>query len=104
MCAALHHAALVDNVNHVCFLDGAKPMGDRDGGAPARGRVEGHLHDVFRLRVERRRGFVEEEDFRVTKERARNGDALFLAAGEEGSFGAYDGGKALTGKGLAFTK
>ena len=42
--------------------------------------VQRELHDLLRVRVERRRRFVQEQHFRITEERAGDGDALFLAA------------------------
>lgn len=93
----LHHPALIDDVDHVRLLDGAQPVGDGDGGAALRGRVQGRLDHLFRLRVQRRRRFVEEEDFGVAQEGSGDGDALLLAAGEEAAFGADDGGEAVAG-------
>lgn len=92
----LHDPALVENVNHIGLLDRAQPMRNGDGGATLRRGVEGRLHHFLRLRVERRRGFVEEEDLGVAEESAGDGDALLLAAGEHAAFAADDGGEAVT--------
>jgi hypothetical protein len=43
---------------------------------------DGLLHDLLGLGVERGGGLVEDQDLRVAQHRARDGDALALAAGE----------------------
>lgn len=99
--AVLGHAALVDDVDDVRLLDRGKAVRHRDGGAALGRRVERRLHDLLRLGVERAGGLVEEKDTRVADERAGNGDALLLAAGEEGALAAADGVEAVTGTILA---
>ena len=89
-------ASLIENVNHIRLLNRAQTMGDGDGRPTLRRSVESRLHDLLRFRVERRRGFVEEEDFRVAEKGAGDGDALLLAAGEHAAFAADDGGEAVT--------
>ena len=49
---------------------------------PTRDAVELGLDRLFRLRIERRRRFVEDQDRRVLQQRARDRDALLLAAGQ----------------------
>ena len=82
----LDDPALVEDVDHVCLLDRAEPMCDRDGGSPLRRSVQSCLDDLLRLGVQSGGRFVEEEDFWITEERARDGDALLLAAGEHTAF------------------
>lgn len=98
MRALLHNASFVKDVDDVCVLDGAETVGDCDGGAALGGEVKSGLDDAFGGRVEGGGGFVEEQDFGVAEECAGDGEALALAAGEEGSFGADEGGEAR-GKG-----
>lgn len=95
---ALHDAALIDDVDHIRLLNGTEPMGDCDRGTALRRRVQRDLNYLLRLRVERRCGFVQEENFRVAQEGARDRDPLLLPAREEGAFGADDGGEALARK------
>ena len=99
MGATLHHHAAINDIDDVSLLDGAEAVRDRDGGAAARGGVQGRLHHLLRLGVERAGGLVEEEDLRVAEQGARDGDALFLAAGEEGRFAADLGFEAVAGGG-----
>src|SRR5438309_10468529 len=44
--------------------------------------LERGLHQGFALRIERRRGFIEKKEGRLAQNRARDGDALALAARE----------------------
>src|SRR6266699_6932440 len=44
------------------------------------------LNLLFRFGIERRRGFVEQKNWRVFQNSARDGEALLLAAGEKTSF------------------
>jgi hypothetical protein len=72
---------------------------DGDGGVVSaeEGR-QGRIDERFRFGVEGRRRFVEDEDVGVFDQRARDGDALFLAAGELGAAGS-DGGFEAVGLG-----
>lgn len=82
----LNNDAPVQHEDDVRPLDRAQPVRHRDGRPPPRGRLQCLLDDLLRLAVQRGRGLVEEEDARVAEEGARQGDALLLAAGEEGGF------------------
>lgn len=57
-------------------------VGDRDGGAPPRQLGERRAHLRARLRVQSRRGFVEDHDGAVPEHRAGDGEALALPARE----------------------
>src|SRR5215469_5503287 len=58
-------------------------MSDRDHGA-SRSKFRQSLLDLlFRFRIERRRGFVEQEDRRVLQDSACNSEALLLASGKK---------------------
>jgi hypothetical protein len=92
----LHDPALIEHVDHIRFLDRAQPMRHRDRSSSPRGRIEGRLHDLLGFRVQRRSGFVEEEDLRIAEERPGDCDPLFLPAGEHAALGADDGGEAVT--------
>jgi hypothetical protein len=44
--------------------------------------IERRLHQPLAFRIERARGFVQEQDRRVAQDRARDGDALALPTRE----------------------
>ena len=58
---------------------------------PADERFERHLDLLFRFGIERGGRFVEKQNGRVLQQRARDGEALLLAAGEQAAFVADDG-------------
>src|SRR5215472_16008446 len=61
-------------------------MSDRDNGA-SRSKFRQSLLDLlFRLRIERRRGFVEQEDRRVLQSSACNSEAWLMATGKKAAF------------------
>ena len=80
--AALDDAAVVEYEDLVGAADGRKAVGDGEDGAAAHGFVEGVLDGALGFGVEGAGGFVEDEDGRVAQERAGDGEALALAAGE----------------------
>lgn len=96
MRATFYHPALINYIYHIRLLDCTETMRYRDGGASARGRVQGRLHHFFGFRVQGRGGFVEKKDFWVAQKGACDRNALFLAAGEESAFRADNGGEAIT--------
>ena len=56
-------------------------MGDRKSGAAFHEAFKGVLNEHFGFGVNRRCGFVQDEDTRVVEDGAGDGDALFFAAG-----------------------
>src|SRR6185503_16932798 len=62
--------------------DRRQPMRDDKGRAAPPQRAQTVLDERFALAVERRGGFVEDEDARIGEDRARDGDALALPARE----------------------
>jgi hypothetical protein len=70
-------------------------MRDRDRRPPFRGSIKRSLDDLLGLRVQGTGRFVEEEDSGMAEQGTRDGDALFLAAGEERGFRADGGGEAV---------
>jgi hypothetical protein len=52
------------------------------------GFVHRRLHEMLGFRVQRRSSFIEEEDLGISNQSSRNGDALFLTAGESRAFRA----------------
>src|ERR1700722_15088524 len=77
---ALDDLAGFDHQDAIGMHDGGQPVGDDDGGA-ARAELCDRVLDVaLRLRIERGGGFVQQDDRRILDERARDGDAVALAA------------------------
>src|SRR5207248_5021768 len=54
-------------------------------------RLQRHLNLFFRFGIERRSGFVENENRRIFQDRARNGQSLLLPAGKKHSLVADEG-------------
>ena len=80
----LEEFSLVQHENSVSPLQSAEPMGDYKGRA-ARDSVINRFEDfVFRLRINGGCRVVEEDDRRLQKEGAGNGEALSLPAGKVG--------------------
>jgi hypothetical protein len=77
---------LLDDVAHLHDDDlrglahGGQTVRDHDGGARLHEVVQRRLHDALARRVERRRRLVQQQHARVAQQRARDGDALLLAA------------------------
>ena len=81
MQAALDDLAALDHQNGVGVHDGVQAVGDHDGGAVLAEMVDRLLHGFFGFRIQRRSGFIEQDDRRVLDQRPRDCDALALAAG-----------------------
>src|SRR3954463_805827 len=79
---ALDDAPAVEDDDLVRVVHGREPVGGRDRRAPGGETVERLLHLPLRLRVERARRLVEDEDRRISQDRGRDRDPLFLATGE----------------------
>ena len=93
----LSDLALVDDVDDVGLLDCAQPVRDGDRRPSFRRHVERVLDHLLRLGVEGRGRLVEEQDLGVAQQGARDGDALLLAARQEGRFAAAVGGETIAG-------
>src|SRR5260370_1075355 len=74
--------APVEDDDLVRVADGREAVRDGDRRAPLGEAVEGLLHGALGLGVKRARRLVEHEHGRVSQDRARDRDALLLAAGE----------------------
>ena len=83
--ADLDDAALVHHDDAIGVQDGGQPVRDDHAGAAAHELPQRILDQVLALAVERAGGFVQDQDARVAQERARDGDALALPAGELGA-------------------
>ena len=73
---------VVEQHDAVGERDGGRPVGDDDRGAAAHHLGERVADLVLLGRVDRRGGVVEDQHPRVGEDRAGDGDALALAAGQ----------------------
>ena len=78
--ARLDHFAGLDHQDAVGVHDGRKPVRDHDGGAALAQFRDRLLHVIFGFGIERGGGLVEQDDRRIFDQRARDRDALTLAA------------------------
>ena len=104
MVAFLDDPAMVHDDDPVGGADGGEAVGDDDGGAVAHQPVERFLHQPLAFGVERRGGFVEQQQRRVAAEQgAGDGDALALAARQARAAFAHDRCRGLrAGRGGSF--
>src|SRR2546426_4324030 len=75
-------ASVVHDDDAVGRLDGREAMRDDKRGAPAHEALEGELHRLLALGIERARRLVEQQDGAVGEYRARDRDPLPLPARE----------------------
>src|SRR6185503_10962729 len=80
--AALDDLAVFEDQDLVRAADGGETVRDDEGRAAAAKCAQAVLDFRLALAVEARRRFIEDEDRRVRENRARDGDALPLPAGE----------------------
>ena len=95
----LGDAPVFQHHNAVSMHDGGKPMCNHKAGATAHECLQRFLNSAFAFSVKIGSGFVKYQDARVSKERARNGDALPLSARESNAAFA-DGGFVTLGHGF----
>ena len=82
MGAALGDLALIEHDDLVGGDDGREPVRDDERGAVARHPLQRVLDFVLGVAVERRGRLVQHQDRRRLQHRARDRDALLLAAGQ----------------------
>ena len=80
MGALFDDAALIHHHDPVAGQNGREPMRDHQRGAVAHQFLQRGLHQGLGFGIERRSGLVEQQQRRVAQDRARDGDALALAA------------------------
>ena len=78
--ALLADLAIGNHHHTVGMFDGGQAVCNHDGGAPAHQLAQGFLHQPFRFVVQRRGGFIQDEDGRVLVNGAGNRQSLALAA------------------------
>ena len=84
VCPLFHDASGLDDIDPVGATDGGQAVGDDQRGAAAHQPGQCILDQAFALGIERRGGFVEDQDGRILEHGAGDGDALPLAAREFG--------------------
>lgn len=89
--ALLQQIALAEHEDDICVLHRGEAVRDDDHGAALTSALKGRLDQLLALGIEGARRLVEEQDVGAADERARNGDALLLAAGERHAAGANVG-------------
>ena len=95
MCAAFHHAAVVEHDDVIGFPHGRQPVCDDQRGAFLHQALERAAHQRLVDRVEMRRRLVQNENGCVFQERPRDRDALTLAAGKVDAALAHHGLQAV---------
>ena len=80
--ARFDHVAVLDHEDAVGMRDRGQPVRDHQRGAALAQFGDRLLHLTLGFRIERGGRLVEQDDRRVLDQRARDGDALALAAGE----------------------
>src|SRR5215470_5694206 len=78
--AAFDYLAVFEDQNLVGAANCREAVGDDEGGAPPPQRPQALLNHRLALAVQARRGLVEDQNPRIGKQRAGDGDALSLAA------------------------
>ena len=80
--AGLNDRTVLDHVDAMSVAHRAEAVGNQDGGAPTFNRLQAALDCGFGFVVDARRGFVEDQDWRILEHRPRDRNALTLPARE----------------------
>ena len=80
--AGFADGAVAKHDDDIGVADGGEPVRDDEAGAALHQFLERLLHEPFAFGVERAGRLVEDQDGRVLEQRAGDGDALALAAGD----------------------
>mmetsp|Transcript_2387 Transcript_2387/g.6020 ORF Transcript_2387/g.6020 Transcript_2387/m.6020 type:complete len:301 (-) Transcript_2387:1246-2148(-) len=91
MAAHLHHRAARHDHDLVGRLYGGQAVRDDQHGAPRHQPRQRALHRGLRHAVQRGGGLIQNDDRAVLEQRARNGDALALAARQQSAALAHNG-------------
>ena len=73
-------AAFLEDNDAIGLAERADPVRDRDSGSTLDQDIERFLNLSFGFRVDRRGGFVEDEDPRIGEQGSRDGDTLTLTS------------------------
>lgn len=82
MGARFDNLALLYEVDLVALLDSAEAVSDRDRRTALGRTIQCILNNSFTVAIESGRGFIKEQDSRVTKQSTGDGNTLFLTAAE----------------------
>ena len=82
MRSLLDQPTVIEYQNTIRMLNRRQSVGNHEHCAPLQQSVDRLLHQSFTLGIERRCGFVENEDWRVGEEGPRNGQPLALSTRE----------------------
>ncbi len=93
--AGLGHASLVHHQDAVGADDARQAVGEDERGAPDHEAIEGFLNDLLVFGIDRGQRLVQNQDRRIAQKRARDCDALPLAARQAHAALADDGSIAL---------
>ena len=78
----LDDPAMIHHQNTIAGQHRRKPMGDHQRGALLHQIFQRGLHKRFAFGIERGSRLVQQQQRRIAQDRARDGDALALAAGQ----------------------
>ena len=84
--ADLFDPPLMHHDNLVGGQDRREPVCDRDHGSALGESFKRLLNLFFRFGIERRGGFIKEENRRILEQRASDGETLLLSTREQGTF------------------
>ena len=84
MRTAFHDVAMVHDQNHVRIADGGQTVRDHERRTVHGQRVHGLLNQLFRTRIDRRGGLVENQNRRILNHGSRNGEQLLLTLRKRG--------------------
>ena len=80
--AGFDHASVLDDEDTIGVDHRVQPVRDHDRRSSLAEMLDGALHLPLGFRIERSGGLVEQDDRGILEQRARDRDALALAAGE----------------------
>jgi hypothetical protein len=81
--SALDDPAIFHHHNFIGLLDGGQTVGNHQRGAVFLQLIQRRLNRAFRLGIQRRCRFIQDQDRAVTQQRTRDGNTLTLTAGEQ---------------------
>ena len=87
--------AVVHHQNSVCFLDGGKTMRNDQSGTALHNRFQRFLDVTLRFRIQRRCGFIKDQNRGVLEQRPGDGEPLSLPTGKHDSIVTDHGVQAI---------
>lgn len=96
MTTLLHNSPLFQDVNPICLYDGVKSVRNSNRSAAFFRLFQSIADQALRLRIKRRRGFVQQEDARLSDQRSGQNNSLFLTDAELCAFVSDHGFEAIS--------